>query len=32
MVPAASDGTTSPQGSCTEVIPTRLNIPVVVLL
>ena len=32
MVPAASDGTTSPHGSCTEVIPTRLNISVVVSL
>ena len=28
----ASDGTTSPQGSCTEVMPTRLNISVVVSL
>ena len=32
MVPAASDGTTSPQGSCTEVMPMRLNISVVVSL
>ena len=29
MVPAAREGTTSPQGNCTAVMPMRLNISVV---
>jgi len=29
MVPAAREGTSSPQGNCTAVMPMRLNISVV---